>query len=84
MNKIHDLKTIPPFYKDVENGLKTFEVRKNDRDFKVGDCLVLQEYLPKTETFTGEMILMRVTYIALDLPWANDGYAVMSIEPWQE
>ena len=40
----HCLKTIQPYFADVENGTKTFEVRKNDRNFKIGDILFLQEY----------------------------------------
>ena len=40
----HCLKKIQPYFADVENGTKTFEVRKNDRNFKNGDILFLQEY----------------------------------------
>lgn len=39
--KIHKLKTLPSFYQDVERGLKNFEVRKDDRNYNVGDCLHL-------------------------------------------
>jgi len=42
----HYLKTWPEYYKAILTGAKTFEVRKNDRDFKVGDILVLQEWDP--------------------------------------
>lgn len=41
--KVHALKTLNPFFSDVLEGRKNFEVRKNDRDFKVGDVLCLQE-----------------------------------------
>ena len=34
---IHALKTEPRFYEPAKQGLKPFEVRKNDRDFKIGD-----------------------------------------------
>lgn len=36
-NKIIGLKIYPEFFDEVFKGYKTFEVRKNDRDFKVGD-----------------------------------------------
>jgi len=42
--KVHELKTINPFFQDVWDGKKDFEVRKNDRDFKVGDRLKLIEF----------------------------------------
>ncbi len=35
----HNLKTWMPFYQDVIDGRKTFELRKNDRDYQVGDIL---------------------------------------------
>ena len=39
--KVHNLKIKPQYFKDVVSGIKTFEVRKNDRNFKVGDLMVL-------------------------------------------
>lgn len=41
----HYLKTVEPYYSDVEQGLKDFEVRKNDRPFDIGDVLILQQYI---------------------------------------
>ncbi len=40
----HHLKTVNPFFEEVWNGNKTFELRKNDRDFRVGDEVTLIEY----------------------------------------
>jgi hypothetical protein len=39
----HELKTETQFYQAVEKGIKTFELRVNDRDFKVGDIVTLVE-----------------------------------------
>ena len=40
----HELKLIQPFFEDVFRNKKNFEVRKNDRNFKVGDRLKLIEF----------------------------------------
>lgn len=42
--KIHELKLDTFYFDDVKSGLKTFEIRKNDRDFKVGDVLSLSRF----------------------------------------
>lgn len=39
----HYLKTETEYYQAVEEGIKTFELRINDRDFKVGDVVHLKE-----------------------------------------
>lgn len=44
--KVHELKLAQPFFDDVFFNRKEFEVRKNDRDFKVGDRLKLVEIEP--------------------------------------
>lgn len=41
--KVHNLKTLQPFYDQVCEGKKKFELRKDDRDYKVGDILRLYE-----------------------------------------
>lgn len=42
--KIHTLKCDPGPFRDVQLGLKEFEVRYNDRDYKVGDTITLIEH----------------------------------------
>lgn len=46
MNTHHKLKIHPPFFASVKRGDKPFEIRKNDRNFKVGDVLELEEWIP--------------------------------------
>ena len=57
----HKLKILPKWYDDVLNERKKFEVRKNDRDFKVGDILLLQEW--ERGKYTGREILKEIEYI---------------------
>lgn len=42
--RIHRLKTDPDVFEEVATGRKTFEVRRADRDYQLGDALVLHEY----------------------------------------
>lgn len=60
---VHSLKILPEYYDLHCNGSKTFEIRQNDRDFQVGDFLLLEEYFPETKRYTGRSILKPVKYI---------------------
>ena len=76
--KIHELKILPSFFEQVSNGNKPFEIRKNDRDFKRGDVLLLREIASaKQPEYTGSMKAVKVTYIT-DYE-QKDGYVVMGI-----
>lgn len=59
---IHHLKTWPEYYEAVLDGTKSFEVRKDDRDFQVGDLLVLLEYDPDEGEFTGRKLHKKISY----------------------
>jgi hypothetical protein len=61
--KIHELKSWPQFFEKVVSGEKTFEVRLDDRNFKVGDFLYLREYDPKALRYSGRFQYARITYI---------------------
>ena len=41
---LHELKTYPKYFQETIEGNKLFEIRKNDRNFKVGDVLLLKEW----------------------------------------
>ena len=77
----HTLKIWPAWYVDVATGLKTFEYRKNDREFEVGDLLILLEYDPtdKGGTYTGRAVARRITYITKGAP-IPAGYCILGIE----
>ena len=82
MKKFHRLKTWTDFYPAIEDGSKTFEVRFDDRGFAVGDYLVLDEFIPAENEFTGRSTLREVTYILRGEQWGiRDGFCAMGIRP---
>lgn len=48
--KIHDLKSWPIPFMHVRDGIKRFEVRRNDRNYERGDLVVLREFVPDEAT----------------------------------
>ena len=79
---IHELKILPEFFEPVSNEYKTFELRKNDRDYKTGDILVLNEW--DVEGYTGRSVTRRVEYI-----YEGDGsyglkkgYCILGLSVW--
>lgn len=76
---IHELKIYPDFFQAVISGEKTFEIRKNDRQFKVGDMLALNEY--DWNSYTGNSCLVYVDFIMNHPEYVKEGMVVMSIKP---
>lgn len=60
---VHELKCWPEYYDAVERGDKPFEIRKWDRPYLVRDILLLQEYDPEKQDYTGRQIKRKVTYL---------------------
>lgn len=77
--KIHELKTIEPFFSQVYLGEKRFELRFNDRNFQKGDYLLLQCWNKDGEFLTGESVLVRVKSVLKDFTGLESNYCVMSI-----
>ena len=75
-NKIHELKILPEYFNAVIDGRKTFEIRKNDRDFAVGDTLVLKEWNQINRMPTGREQRCEITYI-LEGNEETKGYGLM-------
>lgn len=76
---LHALKTIQPYFKYIQDGVKTFEVRKDDRPFGEGDEIVLQEWDEINRKYTGEEWKGIITMILRDQEWCKKGYCIFSI-----
>lgn len=76
----HALKIWQEPFEAVRKGDKRAEFRFNDRGFQYGDTLLLKEWYPAMQGFTGREILVRITDITTGhgIP---DGYAMLSFRP---
>lgn len=80
---IHKIKIKYKYYRDVLNGDKTFEIRKNDRDYKVGDII---QFVPVADD--SDMIIphnpneYKITYVFHGGEYGlEEGYCVFGIAP---
>lgn len=76
--KIHELKLAKMYFTDVATGRKSFELRKNDRGFRVGDGVRLNEYVDGHET--GRWITADIIYILEDYTGLEEGYCILGIK----
>lgn len=84
--EVHDLKCWPAHFDEIRKGRKHVEVRKDDRDFEVGDLLLLREYDDGPDEYTGRHLLARVTHIIReqDHQGITTGFVAMSIYRFRE
>ena len=80
--RIHPLKILRVYFEEILKGTKQFELRKNDRDFHVGDLLMLMEIPTLSSVFTGRRAICEVTYVLKDCPEYGlmPGYTVLGIK----
>ena len=84
---IHSMKLKDEFFDAVQCGMKNFEVRYDDRGFRIGDIVEMKR------TFDGlppidddEVIKRRIVYILRheDFPDAlKEGYVVLGLSPME-
>ncbi|EKN5943038.1 DUF3850 domain-containing protein [Yersinia enterocolitica] len=61
--KTHQLKTLPEYFQAVIEGKKKAELRTNDRNFAIGDYLLLAEWDGGTDEYTGRKIVVEISDI---------------------
>ena len=64
-DKVHEIKIAASYYDDVTSGRKRFELRKNDRGYKVGDTLKMLEF--EDGKHTGRIIMLFYLAFLLNL-----------------
>ena len=73
----HKLKLAKMFFEDVRLGRKSFELRKNDRDYQIGDILELRE-MDNGEP-TGRVIEKKITYILEGFAGLKEDYCILAL-----
>lgn len=95
MSRVHHLKSWPEPFAAMEEGRKTFDVRKDDRGFMVGDVICLHEWDPGLQPYASldvepgetkaDRLYRKVTYVLyggrFGLP---EGLCVLGVEPCEE
>jgi len=77
----HDLKTHPEPFEEVSAGRKKFEYRRDDRDFRVGDVLLLMCFNPETQKYDGREVSRVITYILRGSEFGvAEGFCVLSLD----
>ena len=84
---IHELKILTQYFEQICKNEKTFEVRKDDREFHTGDFLFLREWDAEASFYTGREIMAKVTSHLRNSPWVKEKHIIMSIrvldKPWE-
>lgn len=78
---VHELKCTPEHWPYYKTGVKNNSMRWNDRNFAVGDIVILK--LWEDERFvTGEVVVKRITHVLHDFDFKPmpKGYCIISLE----
>ena len=77
IRNVKELKIRQEYLERVLLGEKTFEIRKNDRNYQEGDILVLREY---EGAYTGRVAVVAVQYVLNEFEGLVPGFAALSIQ----
>lgn len=83
--QVHEIKCWPSFFGEVQTGNKTFELRKDDRNYQIGDVLHIRCYDPVTKTYDGRAALKKIGYMVIGGSGfgLSEGYVAMSLRDYQ-
>jgi hypothetical protein len=88
---IHQIKCWPEFFRALKDGRKTFDARKNDRNYQVGDQVIQNEWTPadglhsELGEYSGRTLRFVVTYILKgseqnNLTGVQEGFCVLALQ----
>lgn len=71
----HEIKIVPSMYAYQRNGVKTYEIRKNDRDYWPGDIVEMTS--PDNPC---ACLVRKIKSVLKESPFVKDGYVVLQLE----
>ena len=75
---VHQIRIGTTFFDDAAAGVKPFTIRKNDRNYKVGDILEKMEF--DEGKYTGRSLRQEVVYMLEDYAGIVEGYCIMGLK----
>ena len=84
--KLHELKIKHEYLIEVDRGRKTFELRKNDRDYQVGDLIHFVDIDGNNHIIGNppynKKLVFQITYILKDVPeyGLDKDYCILAIK----
>ncbi|GAA3175948.1 DUF3850 domain-containing protein [Rhodococcus baikonurensis] len=78
---IHEIKLDRKWFDRVANGTKRVEIRRADRDYQIGDQLVMREYEMTilADRYTEREVTVNVTHVLYSIPGLSADYVALSI-----
>lgn len=79
---MHSLRIWPGPFRAVRFGKKRYELRRDDRNprFEVGDLVILREFDPVEDNYTGAAVTCRITYVSRGFDGLKPDYCVFGFE----
>jgi hypothetical protein len=77
--KTHRVKSWPEFFDAISLGVKTFDLRKDDRGYQVGDNIQFEEFNGVLSKYTGKTATRRIIYILRNFDGLMPGYCILGI-----
>jgi hypothetical protein len=78
-SKLHELKCHPAYFQQTWDNNKFYEIRINDRDFKVGDKVLLREW-SINGGYTGREMTDEITSVIEFPAGLRNGYVVLGLD----
>ena len=79
--KLHILKIRPEYFGQVLYGCKTFEIRKDDRDYEVDNIIHFIDSMTGEDAVMCSNNIFRITYVLRNVPeyGLQKGYCILGI-----